>query len=140
MSKVLGIGMDMVDIRRISRLLEMFPRRFSMQFSDKEREVAMQHNRPAEKFAKFWTAKEACVKSIGTGFREEINWRTISIKHDNLGKPYLVFTQKSRDFLKSRVAHPRFHLTIGDEPPYAYACAIFCDESHNFHNKAKEIK
>ena len=76
---IVGIGSDLIDIRRIEKTLERFPDRFEMRlFTEIERYKSDNRvNRPAS-YAKRFAAKEACSKALGTGFRAGVFWRDMA--------------------------------------------------------------
>ncbi len=122
---ILGIGTDLVDIRRIEGMLERHGERFIKRcFTAHERENSKDD--PAF-YAKRFAAKEACVKALGTGFIEGMSLRDIGARSDENGRPYLVLTGKAQEFLSSMVdqnQEARLHLSLSDEPPYAQAFVI----------------
>ena len=87
--KILGTGVDIVENSRISKLLEkkLFIKRI---FSNSEILIAKNLKNKNNYYAKRFAAKEAFVKSIGTGFRKNLNFSDISIVNDKLGKPKFV--------------------------------------------------
>lgn len=67
---IIGIGTDLLDVRRIERTLERFGDRFTERiYTRTERDRAARRSNPAASFALCYTAKEACAKALGTGFR-----------------------------------------------------------------------
>lgn len=89
--QVLGLGVDLVDIRRIEVTLQRFGDRFCRRiFTEAERAHCVKRARPAASFAMRYAAKEACAKALGTGFREGVFWRDIEVAGLPSGKPVLV--------------------------------------------------
>ena len=87
---ILGIGTDMVDVRRIEKLLNRFSTRFTEKvFTPAERTYCTAQHTPAAAFAKRFAAKEAALKALGTGLRAGITWHDIEILNDAKGKPCL---------------------------------------------------
>ena len=78
-------------------------------------------------FAKRFAAKEAFVKSLGTGFRNGFNFKDISIINDKLGKPSFFITKKIKNIIKKRfkINSFNFFLSISDEKKYSIAFVIF---------------
>ena len=74
-----------------------------------------------------FAAKEAFSKSIGTGFRENLNFSDLSIKNDKLGKPIFVITNKIKRLIKKKFKITKFDflLSISDEKKYSIAYVIF---------------
>ncbi len=81
-----------------------------------------QHNQPAF-LAKRFAAKEAAVKALGTGFRQGISMSHISVDHDDLGKPMLIFTHVAKTILQQKkITHS--HISIADEQAFAVAYVV----------------
>ena len=91
--KILGIGVDIVENHRICKLLKnkIFIERM---FSNSEILIAKKFNNKQGYYSKRFAAKEAFVKSIGTGFRDDLNFNDISIVNNKLGKPSFVINEK----------------------------------------------
>ena len=85
---ILGMGSDIVDIRRIERTLERFGERFIARIYHRHR--APQSDRRAARaasYAKRFAAKEACAKALGTGFRKNVYWRDLGVVNEPSGRP-----------------------------------------------------
>jgi holo-[acyl-carrier protein] synthase len=76
--QIIGLGVDLADIDRVSRLLGRYPRFAERCFTDHERDYAFRHAYPARRFAARFAGKEAVMKSMGTGWRR-IGWKEIEI-------------------------------------------------------------
>jgi holo-[acyl-carrier protein] synthase len=123
--KILGIGVDIVENSRISKSLKnkLFINRI---FSNAEILIANKIKDKKGYFAKRFAAKEAFAKSIGTGFRKDLNFKDISIVNDKLGKPYFVITEKIKKIIKKlfNTNSFNFFLSISDEKKYSIAYVI----------------
>ena len=129
---ILGLGNDIVDIRRIEKTLERFGERFTRRvFTDRER--ARAEARPglasarAASYAKRFAAKEACSKALGTGFRRGVFWRDMGVVNLPSGRPTLVLTGGALSILRDLTppnAIARIDLTLTDDFPYAQAIVI----------------
>ena len=125
---IIGIGNDLIDIRRIERTLERFGERFIRRcFTDIERSKAERRYKPADTYAKRYAAKEACAKALGTGLSRGVFWRDIGVVNLPSGKPTLALTNGALERLREITpdgmkAH--IELTITDEPPMAEALVI----------------
>ena len=123
--KILGIGVDIVDNIRIGKLLKnkLFTERI---FSNSEILIANKIKDKEGYYSKRFAAKEAFVKSIGTGFREGFNFKDISITNDKLGKPSFVINKKIKKFIKKqfKITSFNFFLSISDEKKYSVAYVI----------------
>ena len=94
---ILGIGSDLVDIRRIDQTLERFGDRFLDRiFTPLEREKSDRRAARAASYAKRFAAKEACAKALGTGFRKSVYWRDMGVVNDPSGRPSLKLTGGAR--------------------------------------------
>ena len=123
--KILGIGVDIVDISRFNKLIKNnnFIKRI---FSNSEILIAKKIRNKKVYYAKRFAAKEALAKSIGTGFRNNLNFKDISIINDKLGKPSFVITNKIKNIVKDqfKTSSFNFFLSISDEKKYSIAYVI----------------
>ena len=122
---ILGLGNDVIDIRRIEETLNRYGERF-IQRVFTEVEVAKSERRAqrAASYAKRFAAKEACSKALGTGFRAGVFWKDMGVVNEPSGKPTMVLTGGARARLDTMLppGHTvRIHLTITDDFPYAHA-------------------
>ena len=122
---IIGIGNDVIDIRRIAETLERFgPRFVDRIFTDVEIRKSEKRAQRAASYAKRFAAKEACSKALGTGFRKGVFWKDMGVVNEPSGKPTMVLTGGAKDQLDSLVPpghKARIHLTITDDFPYAHA-------------------
>ena len=123
--KILGVGVDIVENSRISKSLRnhIFIKRI---FSNSEILIAKDIKNKKNYYSKRFAAKEAFVKSIGTGFRDNLNFKDISIINDKLGKPSFVITEKIKKIIKKqfKTSSFNFFLSISDEKKYSIAYVI----------------
>ena len=123
--KILGIGVDIVENSRISNSLknDLFIKRI---FSNLEILIAKKTKNKKSYYSKRFAAKEAFVKSIGTGFRNNLNFKDISIVNDKLGKPSFIINDKIKKIVKKQFKISSFHflLSISDEKKYSIAYVI----------------
>jgi len=125
---IIGIGTDLVDIRRIERTLERFDGRFLDRiFTEVERARAGRRVNPAAAYAQRFAAKEACAKALGTGLRRGVHWRDMGVDNQPSGKPFMVLTGGAKDRLEE-LTQPgmkaRIDLTLSDEYPLAQAVVV----------------
>ncbi|MEI7599772.1 MAG: holo-ACP synthase [Aestuariivirga sp.] len=122
---IIGIGNDVIDIRRIEETLIRFgPRFIDRIFTDVEIAKSEKRAQRAASYAKRFAAKEACSKALGTGFRKGVFWKDMGVVNEPSGKPTMVLSGGARDQLDSLVPpghKARIHLTITDDFPYAHA-------------------
>ncbi len=125
---ILGIGNDIIDIRRIEKTLERFGDRFTQRvFTEIEQAKSDRRRLRAASYAKRYAAKEACSKALGTGFRKGVFWRDLGVVNLPGGKPTMALTGGARERLESMVPAgmtANIHLTITDEFPHAQAIVI----------------
>jgi len=123
--KILGIGVDIVENSRIAKSLKnnLFIKRI---FSDSEILIAKRMRDKKSYYSKRFVAKEAFVKSIGTGFRNDLNFKDISIINDKFGKPSFKITNKIKNIVKKNFKSSSFNffLSISDEKKYSIAYVI----------------
>ena len=94
---ILGIGSDLIDIRRIERAIERFGDRFLDRiFTDAERRKCNRRANPSASYARRFAAKEACSKALGTGFRDGVFWRDLGVVNLASGQPSMRTPAKSR--------------------------------------------
>ena len=124
--KILGIGVDIVDNSRIAKSLKnkLFIKRI---FSNSEILIAKMTKDKKNYYAKRFAAKEAFVKSLGTGFRNNLNFNDISIVKDKLGKPSFIINEKIKKIVKKefKISSFNFFLSISDEKKYSIAYVVF---------------
>jgi holo-[acyl-carrier protein] synthase len=125
---IVGIGTDLVDIRRIERTIERHGERFLTRiFTATERALAERRANRVETYAKRFAAKEACAKALGTGFRRGVFFRDLGVVNLPSGKPTMVLTGAAFVRLRSIVPtgfDPRIDLAITDEYPMAQAFVV----------------
>ncbi len=121
---IYGIGIDLVEMRRTSRLLEKYGGRFAKRvLTHIELQEFAASKRPAAFLANSFAAKEAFAKAVGCGFRYPVILSHISVAHDDLGKPELRFHPALERYLKERNIG-RHHLSLSDENNLACAMVI----------------
>lgn len=125
---IIGIGNDIVDIRRIEKTLERFGDRFVEKvFTDQERRRAFGRAHPAATLAKRFAAKEAMSKALGTGFRSGVHLKDIGVVNAPTGRPTLDLRKGAAKRLASLTPPGysiRIDLTLTDEYPLAEAVVI----------------
>ena len=125
---IIGLGVDLCDIRRIEKVLAEHGDRFSRRcFTDIERAKADGRAARAATYAKRFAAKEACSKALGTGLGRGVSWRDMGVVNDSLGRPALQLTGGAAARLAALVPpgyEAHVHLTMTDEYPLAQAQVI----------------
>jgi holo-[acyl-carrier protein] synthase len=125
---IIGIGNDLVDIRRIEKSLERFGERFIVRvFTETERKRSEGRATRAGSYAKRFAAKEACSKALGTGFRRGVFMRDMGVVNVRGGKPTMALTGGALARLQEITPAgmtPQIDLTLTDEYPIAQAIVI----------------
>lgn len=125
---IIGIGSDLIDIRRIQRTLERFGQRFlDRVYTDAERARSERRLARAESYARRYAAKEACAKALGTGFRQGVYWRDIGVVNLPGGKPGILLTGGAAARLAAMTPpgmEARIEVSLTDEPPLAQAIVV----------------
>jgi holo-[acyl-carrier protein] synthase len=125
---IIGLGSDLIDIRRVERTLERFPGRFEERcFTPVERAKSDKRRRRADSYAKRFAAKEACAKALGTGFRRGVFWCDMGVVNLASGKPTMELTggaRKRLDAITPPGTRAQIDLSITDEYPLAQATVI----------------
>ncbi len=125
---ILGIGSDLVDIRRIEEVIARHGERFLARiFTPIERARADARANGAATYAKRFAAKEACAKALGTGVRHGVFWRDMGVVNLPSGRPTLELSGGALERLRSITPSgtmPRIDLTITDEWPLAQAFVV----------------
>ncbi len=125
---IIGLGNDIVDIRRIEKTLENYGDRFVQRiFTETEQKKSDGRAQRAASYAKRFAAKEACSKALGTGFNAGVFWRDLGVVNEPSGRPTMELTGGAAKRLREMtpVGHTvRVHLTMTDDHPYAQAIVI----------------
>ena len=123
--KILGVGVDIVKNNRFKTLArkENFILRT---FSKNEINFSKKKKMKMVFFAKRFTAKESFSKSLGTGIRDNLNFKDIEVLNDKFGKPYFRKTKKIGNLIykKFKVKKYDLFLSISDEKDYSIAFTI----------------
>ncbi len=123
--KIVGIGVDIVKNKRISSSLKN-KNFINRTFSKKEILISNKISNKSGYFSKRFAAKEAFVKALGTGFRNNLNFKDIQILNDKLGKPFYLINSKIKTIIKKKKKIEAFNLflSISDEKDYSIAFTI----------------
>jgi holo-[acyl-carrier protein] synthase len=125
---IIGIGSDLIDIRRVEKTLERHGERFTNRvFTPVEQAKSDARAQRAASYAKRFAAKEACAKALGTGMSQGVFWRDMGVVNLPSGKPTMQLTNGAAAQL-ARITPPghriAIHLTITDDFPLAQAFVI----------------
>ena len=132
---IIGIGNDLVDIRRIEKSLERFGDRFVQRvFTETEQRRSEGRATRAASYAKRFAAKEACSKALGTGLRRGVFWRDMGVTNLKGGKPTMVLTggalARLQEIMPAGMS-PQIDLTLTDEFPLAQAFVVISANPSN---------
>jgi holo-[acyl-carrier protein] synthase len=135
---IIGIGTDLVDVRRIERVIARHGERFLQRiYTPTERALAERRANRAATYAKRFAAKEACAKALGTGFRDGIFFRDLGVVNLPSGRPTMELTGAALARLRDMIPQgysARIDIAITDEYPMAQAFVVISavpDESRN---------
>lgn len=125
---ILGIGTDLLDIRRLEKTLGRYGDRFCARvFTPAELARCRGRLRATEALAQRFAAKEACAKALGTGFRRGVAWRDIEVRNLPSGQPVIGLANGAARRLAELTPAGMtavVHVTMSDEYPYAQAMVI----------------
>ena len=125
---IIGIGSDLIDVRRIAKVIERHGDRFLDRiFTTSERARAERRAKSVETYAKRFAAKEACSKALGTGIRAGVWWRDMGVINLPSGRPTMQLTGGALARLAAITpagCEARIDLTITDEGPMAQALVV----------------
>jgi len=125
---IVGIGSDLIDIRRIEKTLDRFGERFTNRvFTEIERKRSERRKNRAASYAKRFAAKEACSKALGTGIRMGVAWREMGVVNLPSGRPTFDLTGGAQERLDGLIPDgfvADIHVTITDDYPLAQAFVV----------------
>ena len=125
---IIGLGNDIIDIRRVQRTIERYGERFLARiYTPVERAKADKRANRIETYAKRFAAKEACSKALGTGFRSGVFWRDMGVVNLAGGRPTMKLTGGALTRLKAITpagCEARIDVSLTDEGPTAQAIVI----------------
>jgi holo-[acyl-carrier protein] synthase len=125
---IIGLGSDLIDIRRVERVIKRFGDKFLTRvFTDTERAKSEKRYNRTESYAKRYAAKEACSKALGTGFRKGVFWRDMGVINLPGGKPTIALTGGAARRLAEITpagCEAQISISLTDEPPMAHAIVV----------------
>jgi holo-[acyl-carrier protein] synthase len=123
--KILGIGVDIIQNKRIKDSIKNHKFKDRI-YSTNEIKLSNYSKNKIGYFSKRFAAKEAFAKALGTGFRDNLNFKDIEIMNDKSGKPYYAKTKKITQIINKEFKVKNFNcfLSISDEKEYSTAFAI----------------
>ena len=127
---ILGIGTDIIDIKRIRKVIDKYGFRFKKKcFHHSEIKRSESKYNSVESYAKRYAAKEACAKALGTGLAKGVFWKDIEIYNNIDGKPYIKLHNKALQMFKSLSKYEcNIEVSLTDEKNYSVANVIICQK------------
>ena len=125
--KIFGIGTDIVNIKRMQKILRIKNNNFKKRIFSKNEIIYCEKKKyPSSFYAKRFAAKEALSKALGTGIRKGINFKDIEIINNNYGKPTIKLRGSTANFLKKKIKNKKYsiYLSLSDDIPWAQATVI----------------
>ena len=125
--KIFGIGTDIVNIKRLEKSLKKNGSEFKRKIFSKNEIIYCENKKnPISFYAKRFAAKEALSKALGTGIRTGIDFKSIEIFNDHLGKPSITLKGGAAIFLKKKIKSKKYsiYLSLSDDIPWAQATVI----------------
>ena len=120
---IMGVGTDIVDVRRIQRILTRFGARFTDKVLCAGERRSLRGRRLAAYLARQFSAKEAVSKALGTGMRSGVHFRNIEIVREESGAPFVRLTGEAK-FRAEELGISDIHISISDEWDYAISYVI----------------
>jgi len=125
--KIFGIGTDIVNIKRMEKILKKNGKDFkSRVFSKGEINYCEKKKNPFPFYAKRFAAKEALSKALGTGIGNKVTFKNIEIFNNKFGKPSITLKGSAANYLKKKIKSKKYniHLSLSDDVPWAQATVI----------------
>lgn len=119
---IVGIGNDIIEIERIEKAISKEGFKAKV-FTQREIENIVKRGNRSETYAGIFSAKEAISKAIGTGVRE-FSLTDLEILNDDLGKPYVIVSDKLNKIIQSKKENYQIEIAISHSKKYATAMAI----------------
>ena len=126
-----GLGTDIIDIRRIKKVLEKYNEKFKHKCFHKQEIVRSESKyNKVESYAKRYAAKEACAKALGTGLAKGVFWKDIEVRNNSNGKPYIRLHNNASKYLEKNFnKNAKIELSLSDEKEFAIANVIIFNET-----------
>lgn len=120
---IIGIGIDIVEVRRISSALQGTRAMEQRVFTPEEIRFCTSRKNKFQHFGGRFAAKEAALKALGTGWSQGIRWKDVEVTSDDLGKPILTFHGKAKEIFEKSGAQ-RTWVSITHSPEHALAVVV----------------
>ena len=121
---IFGIGVDLVNAKRIQLLYQKYGDRFPKRILDEDEMHLFENSKNKERYlCNAFAGKEAAVKALGTGFSQGVHWKDFGLSRKSSGQPYLHYTKKIKEKFNS-LGISSSHISISDEDPWSIAMVI----------------
>jgi holo-[acyl-carrier protein] synthase len=120
---IIGVGVDVLDIRRIGRLVQKFPEKFVEKiWTPQELEFCQTRNKYVESLAKMFSLKEAVLKAISDV--SGVRWHDVEVLHDARGKPLIGLSGRALQNIMKKSQIFQIEASTSDEPPYVVSFVV----------------
>ena len=121
---VFGIGVDLVNAKRIQLLYQKYGDRFPKRILDDDEMQLFENSKNKERYlCNAFAGKEAAVKALGTGFSQGVHWKDFGLSRKSSGQPQLHYTKKIKEKFNS-LGISSSHISISDEDPWSIAMVV----------------
>ena len=121
---IFGIGVDLVNAKRIQLLYQKYGDRFPKRILDDDEMQLFENSKNKERYlCNAFAGKEAAVKALGTGFSQGVHWKDFGLSRKSSGQPQLHYTKKINEKFNS-LGISSSHISISDEDPWSIAMVV----------------
>ncbi len=121
---IFGIGVDLVNTKRIQLLYQKYGDRFPKRILDDDEMQLFENSKNKERYlCNAFAGKEAAVKALGTGFSQGVHWKDFGLSRKSSGQPQLHYTKKIKEKFNS-LGISSSHISISDEDPWSIAMVV----------------
>jgi len=121
---IFGIGVDLVNAKRIQLLYQKYGDRFPKRILDEDEMQLFENSKNKERYlCNAFAGKEAAVKALGTGFSQGVHWKDFGLSRKSSGQPQLHYTKKIKEKFNS-LGISSSHISISDEDPWSIAMVV----------------
>tara|TARA_Y100001968_G_C18736232_1_gene426782 strand:- start:119 stop:505 length:387 start_codon:yes stop_codon:yes gene_type:complete len=121
---IFGIGVDLVNAKRIQLLYQKYGDRFPKRILDDDEMQLFENSKNKERYlCNAFAGKEAAVKALGTGFSQGVHWKDFGLSRKSTGQPQLHYTKKIKEKFNS-LGISSSHISISDEDPWSIAMVV----------------
>ena len=122
--RIFGIGVDLVNAKRIQLLYQKYGDRSPKRILDEDEMQLFENSKNKERYlCNAFAGKEAAVKALGTGFSQGVHWKDFGLSRKSSGQPQLHYTKKIKEKFNS-LGISSSHISISDEDPWSIAMVV----------------